>query len=148
MKKTLLTLVQEELCPNGVWQLRDTMESVLRCQILKLPKRDVSKDESRYPVTREGMRAFLDIFFARHYFQTQNSLIDYMTSVEFLNRLASGKLQILDVGCGPSVASLAITDMLDSILRNLVEIDGWPKSKTVKINYVFGLTPENCTIAD
>jgi len=144
MKKTLLTLVQEELCPNGVWQLRDTMESVLRCQMSKLPKRDVSEDESRYPVTREGMRVFLDTFFARHYFQTQNSLIDYMTSIEFLNQLVSGKLQILDVGCGPSVASLAITDMLDSILRNLVEIDGWPKNKIVKIHYVLNDTSSIC----
>ncbi len=82
------------------------------------------------------MRAFLDVFFTRHFFQSQNSLIDYMTSQDFLNIVDSGHLRILDVGSGPAVASLAITDMLACLLEYLGYVGKWPKGKAMKVTYV------------
>ncbi len=112
------------------------MKTLLKCHIARLPKRKVSEDATRYPKNPAEMRAFLIKFFTRHYFQAQNSLFDYMTSNDFLNLLRSGKLRILDIGCGPAVASLAITDLLACIFEHREDIDNWPKAETVKITYI------------
>jgi len=120
------------------------MKSVLRYQVSRLPKSKVSETDTRYPTTPASMRAFLDVFFTRHFFQTQNSLVNYMTSQDFLDIIASGHLRILDVGSGPAVASLAITDMLACILEHLEYIGEWPKGKTVKVTYVLNDTSGIC----
>lgn len=144
MNRTLRSLVQEELCPEGIWTLTDAMRSRLRCQISRLPRKKVSEDETRYPQTPAGMRAFSVKFFTRHYFQTQNCLIDYMTSQHFLEILRSGHLQILDVGSGPAVTSLAITDMLACILKNLGNTNNCLGTVNVKINYILNDTSGIC----
>ena len=136
MSGTLQNLVLRESCPDGIWQLTDVMKSVLRYQISRLPKSKVSETDTRYPTTPASMRAFLDVFFTRHFFQTQNSLIDYMTSQDFLDIVGSGHLRILDVGSGPAVASLAITDMLACLLEYLGYVGKWPKGKAMKVTYV------------
>ena len=104
MNKTLQDLVRKVLCPDGIWQPTNIIKSVLKYQISRLPKAKVEDIEIRLPQNAPLMRAFLIKFFTRHYFQIQNSLIDYMTSQGFLNAAKSGRLQILDVGCGPAVA--------------------------------------------
>jgi SAM-dependent methyltransferase len=144
MNGTLQNLIREELCQNGMWQLSDVMKSALIHQICRLPKNEVSEIETRYPQSPAEMRAFLVKFFTRHYFQTQNSLIDYMTSQDFLDIVRFGHLRILDVGSGPAVASLAITDMLAFILEYLKYIEEWPKDKTVKMTYVLNDTSGIC----
>jgi SAM-dependent methyltransferase len=144
MDRTLHKLLRKDLCPDGIWQLTDIMKSMLKSQISRLPRASVSETEKRYPTTAMGMRAFLDVFFVRHYFQAQHSLFDYMTSNEFLALLTSGKVQILDVGCGPAVASIAITDMLACILEHLKNLGEWPKSKIVKLTYVLNDTSGIC----
>ncbi len=144
MDGTLQYLTREELCPNGIWQLPNVTKSVLRYQILRLPKSEVSETETRYPQSPAEMRAFLVKFFTRHYFQTQNSLIDYMTSQDFLNIASSGHLRILDVGSGPAVTSLAITDMLSCILEHLEDLGEWPKGKIIKVTYVLNDTSGIC----
>jgi len=90
------------------------------------------------------MRSFLEVFFTRHYFQTQSSLINYMTSQDFLDIIRAGSLRILDIGSGPAVASLAITEMLVSILKHLKKLDDCPKGKVVNINYVLNDTSGIC----
>ena len=144
MNKTLKNLILKELCPDGIWQLTDAVKSVLRRRILQLPQRTVSEDEKRYPTTPSGMRKFLEFFFARHYFQAQHSLFNYMTSDEFLGLLMYGELRILDIGCGPAVASLAITELLACILRHLKDLGKWPKGKAIKIDYVLNDTSAIC----
>ncbi|NIP23366.1 MAG: hypothetical protein GWN67_04550 [Phycisphaerae bacterium] len=140
----LKNLVCKGLCPDGIWQLSDAVKSVLSYQISRLPRRDVSETDTRYPVNPTSMRAFLSVFFTRHFFQSQNSLIEYMTSQDFLNIVDSGNLRILDVGSGPAVASLAVTDMLACLLENLEYVEEWPKGKTVKITYVLNDTSNIC----
>jgi ribosomal protein RSM22 (predicted rRNA methylase) len=144
MESTLQNDVKIELCPNGIWQLKNIMESLLTRQISKLPKSEVSETDTRYPTTPASMRAFLEVFFTRHYFQIQNSLLDYITSDDFLNILESGQLQILDIGCGPAVASLAITDMLSCVIKNLKETVKWPKTRTIEVNYILNDTSGIC----
>ena len=144
MDNRLLDFVQNELCPNGEWKLSDYMKSALERQSSRLPKAAVSEAETRYPTTLAGTRAFLDVFFSRHYFQVQDSLLDYVVSGEFTDSLALGKLQILDVGCGPAVASLAITDMLGCILEYLRYTGGLPKSRFLNITYVLNDTSGIC----
>ncbi len=109
----------QQHCPEDQWHLSTMMEGVLNRQIHRLPKNHVSDQEARYPTTTTGMRTFLQKFFARHYLQIQDSLFDFITSKEGINILRGGKLQILDVGSGPAVASLAITDMLCSVFDKL-----------------------------
>ena len=136
MSGTLQNLIYKDLCPDGIWQLSDAVKSVLRYQISRLPRSNVSETDTRYPTTPASMRAFLDVFFTRHFFQSQNSLIDYMTSQDFLNIVDSGHLRILDVGSGPAVVSLAITDMLACLLEYLGYAGKWPKGKAMKVTYV------------
>lgn len=136
MERMLQNNVKSELCPDGIWQLTDISESVLKRQISRLPKGEVSDTDTRYPTTPASMRAFLEVFFTRHYFQVQNSLLDYITSDDFLDVLVTGQLQILDIGCGPAVASLAITNMVLCLLKNLKETGGWQLSREIKINYL------------
>ena len=144
MNKTLQDLVRKDLCPDGIWQPTNIIKSVLKYQISRLPKAKVEDIEIRLPQNPPLMRAFLIKFFTRHYFQIQNSLIDYMTSQDFLNAAKSGRLQILDVGCGPAVASLAITEMFGRILEHLEDMGEWPKGKIVKMNYVLNDTSDIC----
>lgn len=144
MSGTLKNLVYKGLCPDGIWQLSDAVKSVLRYQISRLPRSNFSETDTRYPTTPASMRAFLNVFFTRHFFQSQNSLIDYMTSQDFLNIVDSGRLRILDVGSGPAVTSLAVTDMLACLLENLEYVGEWPKGKTVNITYVLNDTSSIC----
>ncbi len=119
MNITLKDQLLQEFRPNGIWQLSDITKSILRRQISHLPQSRVTEDETRYPESPEAMKAFLIKFFARHYLQTQNSLIEYFTSQDFHNIIRLGHLRILDIGSGPAVASLAITDMLASLVKHL-----------------------------
>ncbi|HUT46231.1 MAG TPA: hypothetical protein VMX36_08080 [Sedimentisphaerales bacterium] len=119
MKRLLKNLVLKDLCPDGIWQMTDVMKSVLRYHISRLPNRKVSEDETRYPQSPASMRAFLVKFFVRHYLQTQNCLLDYMISQDFIETIRDRHIRILDIGSGPAVTSLAITDMLACVLRHL-----------------------------
>ena len=136
MNRVLHDYILKDLCPNGIWQLSDVVRSLIRYQMCRLPKNKVSEIRTRYPQRLEEMRAFLVKFFTRHYFQNQNSLVDYMTSNDFLDIVTSGRLQILDVGSGPAVASLAITEILTCTVKCLGYMGKWPKGKTVIITYV------------
>jgi len=144
MSEKLQNFLLKDLCPDGVWQLSDVMKSLLRYQLSSLPKGEVSEDETRYPQSPVEMRAFLTKFFARHYFQIQNSLFNYMTSQDFFYVFRTGQLRILDVGSGPAVASLAITNMLVCILEYLKDVGEWPKGKMVKVEYVLNDTSGIC----
>ena len=144
MSEKLKNLVYKCLCPDGVWQLSDTVRSVLRYQISRLPRSNVSEADTRYPTTPASMRAFLNVFFARHFFQSQDSLVDYVTSQDFFNIVGSGRLRILDIGSGPAVASLAFTDVLACLIENLEYTGEWPKGKTVNITYVLNDTSSIC----
>ncbi|MDD5326870.1 MAG: hypothetical protein PHY02_03535 [Phycisphaerae bacterium] len=144
MSNMLRNFIQKELCPNSEWNLSDYMRSALEHQIARLPKAVVSEDETRYPTTPAGMRAFLEVFFTRHYFQVQDSLLDYMVSKEFMDSLAIGKLQIIDVGCGPAVASLAITDMLVHVLEYFRYAGGLPGNRVLNITYTLNDTSGIC----
>lgn len=131
MNRTLKNLVLKDLCPDGICQLTDVMKSVLRYHISRLPNRKVSEDETRYPQSPAGMRAFLVKFFVRHYLQTQNSLLDYMISQDFLETVRDRHLRILDIGSGPAVTSLAITDMFACVLRHLRDGGDWSGDKAI-----------------
>jgi len=135
--------VLKDLCPDGIWLLTDVMKSVLRYHISRLPSKKVSEDETRYPQSPVDMRAFLVKFFVRHYLQTQNSLLDYMTSQDFLETIKDRHLRILDIGSGPAVTSLAITDMLACVLRHLR--DEWDRpGKKVMVDYTLNDTSSFC----
>jgi len=103
MNLTNNNLVLRELCQDGIWRLSDAMKSVLRYQISRLTNIEVSEDETRYPQSPAGMRAFLVKYFTRHYLQIQNSLFKYITSQDFFDIIRSGHLQILDVGSGKTL---------------------------------------------
>jgi hypothetical protein len=110
--------IKSELCPDGIWHLSDRAKNVLRRQIERLPDKSVSEEETMYSSTAAGMRAFLEVFFGRHYFQVQNSLLDYVESEDFDSIFDEGEIRILDIGCGPAVGVLATTDILIGILEN------------------------------
>lgn len=144
MGGTLQNLVQDRLSPGGIWQLMEPTRSVLRHQISLLPKRSVSEIDARYPVTPASMRAFLEAFFTRHYFQIQNSLVSYTTSPDFLDPASSGHLRILDIGAGPAVAALAIMDLVGCLLECVQTMGGWPTSRVIDVTYVLNDTSAIC----
>lgn len=139
-----MNLLLQEFRPNGIWQLSDLIKSILRRQISCLPKGNVSEDETRYPKSPVAMRAFLIKFFCRHYFQIQNSLFKYITSQDFYNIIRLGHLRIFDVGSGPAVTPLAITDMLNCYIKCLEKTGEWPKGKRVKVDYILNDTCSLC----
>lgn len=138
MNSYLYVRVKDELCPDSNWELSSVVEKILKLQMNRLPKREASDEETRYPDNQASMRAFLDKFFARHYFQIQNSMIEYMTSEEFIDLLQFGELNILDIGSGPAVSSLAITDILACVLKNLRD------TRKIGINYFLNDTVNIC----
>lgn len=144
MDRTLQNFIQEKMCPDGIWRLTNVMKSVLRRQISQLPRRKVSENDIRYPTTPSSMRAFLETFFTRHFFQLQNSLFNFMSSQVFLDIALSGQLRILDIGSGPAVASLAITDLVACILEYLVYIGRYPKHGIFNVRYVLNDTMPIC----
>jgi ribosomal protein RSM22 (predicted rRNA methylase) len=135
MNNTVSNIVKETLCPDGVWQFSKTMHSIFKMLITRFPYRQVAETEERYPTTKNGMGAYLDKFFARHYFQVQDSLLDYMTSESFLEVVFNGCVSVLDIGSGPAVASLAIADMTACIVEILSE----SKRVNYKVNFDFAL---------
>jgi len=141
MLGTLRDFVKDRFCPSEIWQLSNVMKSVLINEILRFPRGIVSEIEIRYPTKPAEIRAFLIQCFTRHYFQTQDSLIDYMTSQNFLNIITSGRVRILDVGSGPAVASLAIIQMLSCILEYL---GGRLARRVVKVSCVLHDTSSIC----
>lgn len=120
------------------------MKSLLKHQIGRLPRKKASEDETRYPETPEGMRAFLEVFFARHFFQVQNSLVKYLESKDGLSILKEGHLRILDIGSGPAVASLAITEIVACIVEHLVHSSVWRGNKKIRVTYVLNDTEGIC----
>lgn len=144
MDRTLQNLVQDRLSPGGIWQLMEPTRSILRYQVSLLPKGSVSEIDARYPVTPASMRAFLEAFFTRHYFQIQNSLVSYTTSPDFLNLVSCGHLRILDIGSGPAVAALAIMDLVRCVLECVQTIGGWPTSTIADVTYVLNDTSAIC----
>lgn len=136
MDRALEHLVYEELRPDGIWRLPDIVQSVPRYNISRLPKTEVSKTDTRYPIDPASMRAFLEVFFSRHYFQVQKSLIDYVVSEDFFDTVGSGHLRILDIGSGPAVASLAITTLLRSVLKGFIHLGYWRRARVVKVTYL------------
>lgn len=60
--------VKQQLCPDGIWQFSDLMESVYKTAIKKFPLRETSEEQERYPTTKNGMGAYLDKFFCSSLF--------------------------------------------------------------------------------
>ncbi|MBN2020062.1 MAG: hypothetical protein JW749_07550 [Sedimentisphaerales bacterium] len=118
MTESIVSQIKDKLCPDGIWRLSDIMKSILKRQINRMPKGNASDEEAMYPSTAAGMREFLSTFFSRHYFQIQNSLMDYIDSEDFEDIISNGEIRILDIGCGPAVGVLAVTDIIRSLLEN------------------------------
>lgn len=142
MSNFIKKLVEEELCPEGIWKFSDSMLSIFKSAINRFPNGETTEMEERYPTTRNGMKAYLDKFFARHYFQVQDSLLDYMVSEPFLEAISTGYINILDIGSGPAVASLAIADLLGCITEVLSRVQ--KVDSKVAINFVLNDTSDIC----
>lgn len=136
--------VKERLCPDEQWKFSQLVESLLKRKINNLPERNVTDEETRYPLDFAGMRTFLEKFFARHYFQVQNSLLDYVTSDDFTDRYNSGKLNILDIGSGPAIASLAVIDMLNNIFGYTENVNPLRKLDNIHTNIVLNDAVKVC----
>ena len=136
--------LKEQLAPDGIWTMREEIKSLIQKLLKRLPRGSVSEQERRYPTTPQGMREFLDAFFARHYFQVQDSLVAHLTSSEFMQSIQSGHIQLADIGSGPAIASLAIIDMLEVILAHLSEKGNRPSRKPLMLSIVLNDTSEIC----
>jgi hypothetical protein len=140
MTESVESQIKSEICPDGTWKLSERVENVLKRQIGRLPNKTVSETEAMYPSTASGMREFLEVFFSRHYFQIQNSLLDYIESEDFDSIVDGGEIRILDIGCGPAVGVLAVTD----IIMNLLENKKSPRRHPVRFVYVLHDTSGIC----
>ncbi len=105
MRETSPESVCMELYPDGVYELSGLVKSALDQEIACMPKREVSEHDTRYPTDAASMRAFLEVFFTRHLFQLQNSLMDYAASADFNRAIRSGPFRILDIGSGSAVTN-------------------------------------------
>ena len=142
MSNVIEEFVKEELCPEGIWKFSDSMLSIFKSAINRFPNGETSETEEWYPTTRNGMKAYLDKFFARHCFQVQDSLLDYMVSEPFLEAISNGYVNVLDIGSGPAVASLAIADLLGCITEILSEAQ--KVDSKIAFNFVLNDTSSIC----
>lgn len=136
--------IRSLVAPDDVWTLSESIKKTLLQMLRKLPKKNVSDEERRYPTTPEGLRAFIDGFFARHYFQIQDSLINYFSSSAFMSNIQRGELHIADIGSGPGVASLAIADLAATTMRVMNGKGLIPRGKTISVNCVINDTSAIC----
>lgn len=98
------------------WEFNLTFRKLLKQVISSLPKsKNISIQETRYPKSPEGMRAFLDKFFARHFFQIQDSLLDVNSLTNLITAIRSKRLTIADIGCGPGIGTLAVLDFIQHL---------------------------------
>ena len=138
MDRGLLAEIRATLAPRQTWALRQKVRAILETQIAALPKdRDLNEAERRYPVTPSGMGAFLNAFFARHFFQVQDSILQPDVFDRFYRQANKGTLNIADIGSGPAVASLAVLDVLDTMQTTF-------QLPRVKINIVLNDTSAIC----
>lgn len=140
MTESVESQIKSEICPYGIWNLSERVENILKRQIGRLPNKSVSEEETMYPSTASGMRAFLEVFFSRHYFQIQNSLLDYIESEDFDDIIDGGEIRILDIGCGPAVGALAVTDIVTNLLENKIS----SRRHQVRFVYVLNDTSGIC----
>lgn len=85
-----------------------------------MPSSDnLSKQEYRYPEDKPSLRGFMDKFFARHFFQVQNAVLQPDCFERILTAIKNGNITIADIGCGPAVGSLALLNILSYISRSM-----------------------------
>jgi SAM-dependent methyltransferase len=107
---------KQKFTNDGVWELDIEIEQMLKRQIMSLPPSDnLSKQEYRYPEDKTSLRGFLDKFFARHFFQVQNAILQPDCFERILATIRNGNVTIADIGCGPAVASLALIKLFSYI---------------------------------
>ncbi|MBL7107534.1 MAG: hypothetical protein ISS77_08020 [Phycisphaerae bacterium] len=112
--------IRQNFTNDGVWELDVEIEQILKRQIMSLPSSDnLSKQECRYPEDKLSLRGFLDKFFARHFFQVQNAILQPSCFERILTAIKNGNVTIADIGCGPAVASLALVNLLSYISHNM-----------------------------
>lgn len=105
---------------GGVWNLDVEIEKVLKRQIMSLPtSENLSRQEYRYPEDNTSLRGFLDKFFARHFFQVQNAVLQPDCFERILTAIKNSNITIADIGCGPAVASLALVSLFSYISHNM-----------------------------
>lgn len=117
---SLLSDLLNEVAPHGIWRMSRAVEEAVRDRIGSLPGGAVTHDERRYPTTGKAMRAFLNAFFVRHFLQVQHSLLAWVAPRDLLSLAASERMSIADVGSGPSVATIAIIDLVARARRILL----------------------------
>jgi len=116
MHESLRLKVKEKLAPDEIWTMRPNIEEVLKSEINSLPQAsDISKYERRYPTTNAALRTFLNAFFARHYFQIQDTVLQPDVFEKFIKVIRKGTLRIADIGSGPVVATLAFLDLITAL---------------------------------
>ena len=115
-----LAEIREEIIPDDIWTLDDTLEKILKRQINSLPSRsNSSKSEYKYPEDKASLRGFLDRLFARHFFQIQNAILQQDTFERLASAVQRGNITVADIGCGPAVASLAILNLASNVCCKL-----------------------------
>jgi len=118
-------LVNEE----NVWILDDEIEQILQKQINLLPlSKSLSKLQYRYPQSKAELRGFYDKFFARHFFQAQNSIMQPDSFERLMKAINKGVITIADIGSGPAVASVALLNIISHICNEI--------NRSVSVNIV------------
>jgi hypothetical protein len=98
---------------ENVWILDDEIEQILEKQINQLLlSKSLSKLQYRYPQSKAELRGFFDKFFARHFFQTQNSIMQPDSFERLVKTINKGVVTIADIGSGPAVASVALLNIM------------------------------------
>lgn len=103
----------------------------------------MSESEERYPTSLQGVRAFLNSLFARHFFQVQDSLLEF-AGRQVADRLPGrDTVSFADIGSGPAVASLALIDLLDCA-RQVRRERTAPSMHPIRISFALNDVSEPC----
>lgn len=96
------------------------------------------------PHCTSGLNGYLRQFFPRHFFKAQHAFHEISANcLEPL--LRQGVIHILDMGCGPATAGLAVTDYILQVLRTYnAEGDDYPYPRPVRFCYTLVEPEEVC----
>ena len=123
---------------NQVLEFTPLVENIWDEELKGLPAGEAYRMQKRYPTTPEGMGTFLRTLYPRHYLQVQESVSQAVQQPWIEKAAKQGEINIVDIGSGPAVASLAITDLVTQKLKTL------SIGKPVQFNYLLNDTSSIC----
>lgn len=140
--KKILKIIKKWVCENDIWDFSPEMKEIYKQEISNykhLPGRGIN------PSSLEEVETNIKKFFPRHFFKIQHSLYDLVSwGYHFFE---DGTVTMIDIGCGPGTASLAVLDFYFQLISAYsTENIEFPFIKPLKFNFILTDVSSHCLL--